>query len=362
MTKLCVFLAIGESFADFAKKGQDSLLIKQNLAHYTSSFDSVVVFSYGNEEFSPIKNVKILPNRWKIHRFLYSLLLPILYRKQIQSCDVIRCLQLTGGIPGVIAHILFKKKYIINYGYRYDKNAANEGKWLHMWLYKLIEPIIFFHAWSIIVTTDSLKQSLIKKTKKPIYIIPNGVDIELFSFRANKVKSSYILYVGRIEKSKNLEALVYAVGICKKKYTLFFVGWGQEKNHLLEIAKSYDTKLVILDAVPHHDLPKYYREASLFVLPSLGEGNPKVLLEAMSSGIPVVGTNVRGIRELVHHRQNGILCGTEPQEIASAIDWVLDHPSEAKKMSIKARTMIEKSFTLSTTMAKEVALLKKGIE
>jgi len=72
--------------------------------------------------------------------------------------------------------------------------------------------------------------------------------------------------------------------------------------------------------VAHEELPEVYREADVFVLPSLAEGMPNVVLEAVSSGLPVVGTRVAGMRELVREGENGWLVGAgDTEELRRAL-------------------------------------------
>ena len=96
----------------------------------------------------------------------------------------------------------------------------------------------------------------------------------------------------------------------------------------------------VLQILPHLDL---------FVLPSLWEGFPTVILEAMSQEIPVVATDISGSRELVEHQHTGLL--VPPKDVnalAEAINFQLDHPAHARKMAQPARVQAAQ-FTIQNT-------------
>ena len=75
----------------------------------------------------------------------------------------------------------------------------------------------------------------------------------------------------------------------------------------------------LLGNVLHRLLPEILNSGALVILPSHYEGYPKTVLEAMACGLPVIGTDVRGIRELIRHGVTGWLCGTDSASIRAAI-------------------------------------------
>jgi len=81
-------------------------------------------------------------------------------------------------------------------------------------------------------------------------------------------------------------------------------------------------------------------------------------LEAMSSGMPVIATDVSGIRELIHHRETGFLCGTSSEEIREAIKIVLSDRGLCVRMGRNARNYIHQNFTLEKIVRMELALLE----
>ncbi|MDP2649740.1 MAG: glycosyltransferase [bacterium] len=356
---LGVFLAIGESLTDFKSKGQLKRLTNYNIRAYSKVFDNVYIFSYANEKgFTLPKNCKLIPNSTKLHRYIYSLFLPLLKRGEIKECHVLRGLQISGGIPAIVAKILYKKRYVINYGYDYAKFAAIEDKPVQSFLYKLIESPLVKFADAVIVTSIEIRKKLIRKIKsKKVYLLRNGVDTKLFKpLKRKHHRKLTIMYLGRLVKQKNLSALLEGVKSQKNVRVIFF-GEGPQKNYLMNLARKHQISLQIRKPVFWEKIPKILTLADIFVLPSLHEGNPKILLEAMSCAKAVIGANVEGIRELIKNGENGLLCEKDPRSIESAINK-LKSLNLRQKLGTSARKYVLENFDIEKILKKEVNLLK----
>lgn len=353
---LGVFLAIGESFRDFREKGQDKLLLNYNLKTYSQNFDKVYVFSYEKENYSFFGNVVFLPNKYGLHRYLYSLLLPLFYRREIASCDVFRGLQITGGLPAILTKIFFRKKIVVNYGYPYFKVALIEGKKIQAFLYKIVEKLVLAFCDEIIITSLAMKKYLGRNNK--ISFIPNSVDTSLFKPLQRK-KLFTVIFVGRLEKQKNLEVLLEAVSnLEKKKRKVLFIGNGSQKTYLQKIAEEKDIKLKILERVSHNSLPLFYNQAEMFVLPSLVEGHPKVLLEAMSCVLTCIGNDILAIKAIIKDQDNGLIFKKTATALCQKINLILDDKELAKRIACNARETIRQHYDYKILRKKEIELLK----
>lgn len=356
---LGLVLAIGESFKDFKQKGQDSLLVTQNIKSYSNYFNKVNIFSYKNEKYPLYSNNQLISNAHNIQRYIYALIMPILNIKQFKQCDVIRGLQITGGIPCIVAKILFKKPFVVNYGYDYEQFARLEGKQIQALFYKIVIYFVVKFADAVIITSSHLKQRIIEYAPKKIELIPNSVDINIFKpsiKKRNNIKT--ILFVGRLEKQKNLFNLIEAISLLKYEKSLIFIGEGSQKVKLEKYAYDKKVKLRILEPVPHNKLAIFYRSADIFVLPSLIEGHPKVLLEAMSSGLSCVGADIQGIREIIGNKKTGVLTGTSSEEISKSIEYLIKNPMIARQLGEKARHHIKKCYDSTKILDLEIKLLK----
>lgn len=120
-----------------------------------------------------------------------------------------------------------------------------------------------------------------------------------------------VLFVGRLDEVKGVTYLIKAMADLDAK--LVIVGDGPLRKSLEKQADKYADKIEFLGAKSHKELPVIYASADIFVMPSITtkkgqkEGLGLVLLEAMASGLPVIGTNSGGIPELVKDGYNGFL-------------------------------------------------------
>src|SRR3989344_7371299 len=178
--KLGLVLSIGESFSDLKKHGQDILVRDQDLKAYSAQFEKVYVFSYKNEKYPLFKNNRLVINKGGIHRYIYALLMPILHSQEFKNCDVLRGFQTTGGIPCVVAKLLFKIPFVVNYGYDYESIAKIEGSMSKSFFYKIVNSIVLKTTDTVIVTNPAFIQKVKRMGVKSVVLIPNSVDTELF--------------------------------------------------------------------------------------------------------------------------------------------------------------------------------------
>ena len=116
-----------------------------------------------------------------------------------------------------------------------------------------------------------------------------------------------------------------------------------------------------LGNLPNSELPDILNQHEIFILLSFYEGMPKALLEAMACGLPVIGTDVDGIKEVIEHEENGILCETDPKSIKGAILGLMNNEKLKRKISMKARMTIEEKFSLNKLIERELALYENSI-
>ncbi len=154
-------------------------------------------------------------------------------------------------------------------------------------------------------------------------------DIEKSKLRQSaQAKDTWqLLYVGRLEPEKALHNLIKSLVLLNKqnkKFHLSIVGSGQEENKLQILAKEYQLQkqITFCGYIPYGEsLFSLYNEADIFVLPSMSEGSPNVLMEAMAFGVPIIASNVGGIPEIIHHKENGLLVEAgSTQALGEAID------------------------------------------
>lgn len=144
------------------------------------------------------------------------------------------------------------------------------------------------------------------------YFIPNGVDTDVFKL-GNLIgdKSFNVLFTGRLTEDKGVDILLEIIRYVNEKLdirdiTFTICGSGPMKNHVEKVAKKY-VNVDYLGFVPLENFPQIYANADLFLIPSKSEGMPLRLLEAQSCGLPVVGSRIPGILDVITAGDNGAL-------------------------------------------------------
>jgi glycosyltransferase involved in cell wall biosynthesis len=176
------------------------------------------------------------------------------------------------------------------------------------------------------------------------------------------------MYAGRIDREKGvLDLIKCGEYICRKRPDIFFViaGEGLDLNLLKQKAKELNLqdRFIFLGQVGRDQIIKWYHKADIFILPSYHEGLPTVLLEAMSCGLPVIATNVRGNRDLISHGENGILVPAHsPKKMAEAVSSLMDDDTIRHKIGQNARNTIEKKYTWDKISNKMLECYKSLIE
>lgn len=351
---LGIMFSIGGSLTEYKTNGQLERLIFY-LNSYTKAFEKIYIFSYRNEKFPLPKNCILIPNKYNIHRYIYTFLMPFTEFKFIKNCSVLRITQITGATPGVISKILFKKPFIATYGFNYTEFAKTEGQTLIAKLINLFMPLWLLFADKIIVTNKKIEKSL-EKIKDKIIYIPNGVDTNLFKYHPrNKPLDKNIIFVGRLAKQKNLGCLLKAAS---NKINLLFIGSGPDKNTLIKLSKKLKVNLKILPFKPLSKIPGYFKKADIFVLPSIIEGHPKVILEAMSTGLPVIGAESEGIKEIINNKNGLLFKSNDQNDLAEKIHKLLSDKVLYETISKEGAEFVNRQYSLSILLNQEIKLLK----
>lgn len=147
--------------------------------------------------------------------------------------------------------------------------------------------------------------------ERRISVIPNGVAQEFFYNRDYNHKPKSLLFVGGWEWRKGIRYLIEAfirVAQSFEEVTLSLVGVGQSQNNVLQAFPAYLRKRIrVIPHVSAEEMPKVYASCDIFVFPSLFEGGPLVLAEAMASGMAIVTTKAYGMQDRIGDGISGFL-------------------------------------------------------
>lgn len=325
-------------------------------------FDKIYFITYGidDKKYAGIlgENIIILPKKINIPNRIYSFLIPFLYRKELKSCDYFKTNQMLGSWSAVLAKWFFKKKLIVRCGYQLSLSPQNWNMgFFKMAVARAIESVSYKNADKIILTTADAKEYVAKQyyiNHGKIFVLPNNVDTDLFKPATVEKKPRSLLFIGRIEKEKNLESLIRALAGLESE--LDIIGGGSQAGSIKKLAEELKVKVNFLGRIPNDNLPAIINNHEIFILPSLYEGNPKVLLEAMACGVPVVGTNVRGINTIVKHGENGFLSEVSPESIRQAVVGLQNDANLRKILGDSARRYVEESCSLNKLVNDEIKI------
>ena len=293
--------------------------------------------------------------------WLYVFLMSFLQAKAIKKCDILKTNQMSGALPAIIAKIIYRKKLVVRCGYEwlFTLSKAKKPLWeraivycLEFWAYKIANKIIFTSR-----ADKDFAQKTFKIKESKIAIISNYIDIDLFKPMPElKKELNSVCFVGRLSREKNLKELIAAVNELPQ-VKLYIAGEGPEKEALQEQVQN-NKNIVFLGKLPNEQLPALLNKCEVFVLPSLYEGNPKALLEAMACGLPCLTSDIEGIKETVSQNRNGLLVNPLKKDITKGLTLLLRDKFFAEQLGLQARETIEKGFALEQALEKEVVLLK----
>jgi glycosyltransferase involved in cell wall biosynthesis len=192
-----------------------------------------------------------------------------------------------------------------------------------------------------------LEKSGISRDK--ITYVPNATDTSYFAHHTKDrktIREGYgigigedeflVLFVGRLDQQKGLEYLIGAASRLDKRFKILIVGEGLEKykRHLLNMAHGIEN-IIFTGALYGEDLKEVYAASDIFVLPSLYEGFPTVLLEAMASGLPIVASDIPSTRSIVKSDFGVLITPRDPGKLADAI-LKLDDKKALREMGKKS--------------------------
>jgi 1,2-diacylglycerol 3-alpha-glucosyltransferase len=213
---------------------------------------------------------------------------------------------------------------------------------------------------------------------RPLHIVPNPVNVGFFVPAASAAEKKLlknrfgagkrsVIYMGRVSYEKDIDQTMKAFWTASRHMpdmTLMIVGDGPELKKLKSLAKKLgiDEKTVFTGMLHREDLRAALQANDLFVTASRSENMPVSVIEAMACGLPVASVKAKGIPEIVHHGENGLLAEPDrPEELASMIAQLFSSPTDLRKKSRASRKLAERYSQKNITKAM-VGLYEKTIK
>ncbi|MDW8800523.1 glycosyltransferase family 4 protein [Clostridium sp. A1-XYC3] len=221
----------------------------------------------------------------------------------------------------------------------------------------------------VIVSQRDEKELVIKEygiEEKNIRIAGTGFNPEIFYTGEDKEKEDRIkiIYAGKLSYSKGVPHLINAIKLLKQQYCnielyLAGSGIGQEAKEITEECKrnSEEVNIHILGALPQKELGELFRQCDILVLPSLYEGLPLVLIEAMACGLKIVVTDLPGVKEWMGSTiNNSGIIEYIPLPRLKDVDSPLeeDIPTFENNLSKAIKKQIENKLTMNSTLKEAI--------
>jgi glycosyltransferase involved in cell wall biosynthesis len=242
-------------------------------------------------------------------------------------------------------------------------------------IYKIVESFCLKHIDKLIAVDETTKQfyeRLYPWLKNKITVIPIGIDLNKFKPMDKEemrrkygfdAKDKIIIYVGRLEREKNLDFLIKSFVLVKKNNPhtkLVLVGDGRERLHLKNLVDELELKDVIfMGAMEYDKIPEVLNCADVFALTSLYEGSPTVIKEAIACGVPVVSTDVGDVSNVIQNDVVGKIVDSDEKLFARAIMDMLQIDRDAIK---NACTGVSKNFSFEKIADRTIEVYKEVIE
>lgn len=353
----------------FPRNKEDaSSLFVYNLADYLSSYGKVNVLcpSSDKSESQFINKVKVIrfnyfiprlqklafgiPDKYKRYWFQIPFLLFFFYKNSIKIINNYDSINAQWLMPTGLIGALLKKRYNKKFVLTVHNTDVNLMRRLPF--SKYLTNFIVKNADKVFVISNNSREKLLsmcnKKYTGKISVMPMGVNVKYRKVNKKLLQKKYgiksdkvIMFIGRLVKLKGLDYLIKALkGI--DNITLIVAGDGSERDKLVKLAKDLNVKAIFLGQVVGSKKEDYLLCSDLLVVPSIklrdgrNDGVPTVALEALSLGIPVVGSDATSLNEIIRNGYNGfIIKEKDSQELKSIINSCYN-TGKLKKMAKNA--------------------------
>ena len=233
----------------------------------------------------------------------------------------------------------------------------------YAWLAARLERFVLPRTDGIVCIT-SYTEEAVRGLARKTWVVPNAVHKSFFAIKRHAAVTPVILFVGHVCLRKNQNHFIKALDplAAKHKFTVRFFGavQGDDYGHeFLELVRGRHW----CDFQGFADRARLQQElstAALLVLPSLEDNCPMVVLEAMASGVPVVGSRVGGIPDLISDQETGLFCDpADLADIRSKVDRMLGNPEAARAIANRARDFAQARFNPKSIALRHVEIYRE---
>lgn len=265
-------------------------------------------------------------------------------------------LHFSTNLAAVMSRLVHLPLAITNHGL-YSQSAP---KWLFRLYLKVLGRWTFNQADLVFCYTETEKARIRDLgVSSRIEVVPNGVDTERFTpsgpeSQITKSNGPVVLFVGRLVRGKQPNVAIEAFSSVLTEFpdaSLFVCGDGPLLEQLQQLASTLEISNAVefLGHVAYEEMPAVYRSSDVLLLPSLDEGVPRTVLEAISSGVPAVTSNLPQLREIVGSNCYQIH-EDSPEKYADVIAYILEESDENSRLPVNGEMTWETTVTRTTEL------------
>lgn len=367
MRVLTLFLSAGKSLGWWQAEG----LLSREMAVYREYLrrdicDRIQIFTYDARDRALLadlaveeplyRRIDLLAPRRGRGNLGWALLGPCCYFRRLRQSHVFKTNQLSGAWAAMWAAILTRRPLMLRMGYMLSRRFRLNGQPARAVLARLIERVGMARASFVVVTSDAAYRALLPNVGQDrLRLLPSYVDVDLFTAKTTYDFDAPVISIGRMQPQKNHLALMQACAMAG--VGLVLVGKGPLESDLKAAQARIKSDIVFAGTLDHMALAELLHAHSIFLLPSLHEGLPKVLIEAMSAGLICIGTAIPGITDLIEDGVTGYLIdGFDAVAIAGAIDRA--RSARDSDIGRRARAHVVAQFGLAAYVQREAALFE----
>lgn len=266
----------------------------------------------------------------------------------------------------LLLHYIYNVKYVLHI----------HGGGQRPWRPKFLHNLLFQNAAVVIGVSESIVNDYSSRANRPVHYLPPLIPFKHSELSKVEAKHKlglsswdiFVLYVGSLKELKSPHTLIdafFALGhdfIEANNVALVFVGDGPLKKEIHEKvgASIFKNHVLFTGSIRNEHVKDYYRAADVYVIPSIFEGTPIALLEAMFNGLFCIGSNVRGINGIIENNHNGILFSAKQSaELAKALKRSLLSNSNNEYIRSNALDYYSKHFSYSNHAHEYIDLISE---
>jgi glycosyltransferase involved in cell wall biosynthesis len=304
---------------------------------------------------------------WQKHPITKLAIIPFILAQAIaiirysKNYDIIHANWSLSAFSTWLSRPIHRKPYIVTV------HGSDVFKGISIPVVSTLTRICLNSANHVIAVSTELRDALLALGVKPgkISIISNAVNLSSFH-PSDEKKLNIILFVGNLTESKGIEYLIEAMPTVLqriKNYRLTIIGDGPQRRKLEKLAQTLGIQEYIdfIGSQPQTVVSEWMQKSKIFVLPSIYEGFGIVLLEALASGLPVVGTQVGGIKDIITPEVGALVPPASPESLANAILDILTNEDRYSQIREQAVPYVRNRFTWKTKVQEIIEIYRKTL-